>query len=348
MATVNDSTFKQPDVISTPQEPILTRDLTRFSLFPIKDSIAYEMYKKAEASFWTVEEVDLAVDYRHFEALTSDEKHFILRVLGFFATADGIVNENLVQNFMNEVTIPEMRLFYGFQIAIEGIHNEMYGLLIQVFEKNAEKQKKLFNALEEVPSIQTKANWALKWLNSDRPFAERLIAFACVEGIFFSASFCAIFYLKKRQLMPGLTFSNELISRDEGLHRDFACYVYSRLHHKLEEKVVHEIVSSAVDAEREFVADALHVNLIGMNGDLMMEYVKHVANHLLLTLGCSKLYNATNPFEWMDLISLQGKTNFFEKRVGEYQKSGIMETSRNHGNVENITGARAFTTAADF
>lgn len=293
-------------------------------MFPIKYPEIWEMYKKAEASFWTAEEVDLSEDTQHWEALTGDEKHFITHVLAFFAASDGIVLENLAGRFMKEVQVPEARAFYGFQIAIENIHSEMYSLLLETYVKDPKEKSHLFNAFETVPCVAKKADWALNWIESAESFAERIIAFACVEGIFFSGSFCAIFWLKKRGLMPGLTFSNELISRDEGLHCDFACLLYSLLNNKLSEDKVRKIVCDAVEIEREFVCDALPCDLVGMNSKLMSQYIDFVADRLLVALGCSKVYNAQNPFDWMELISLQGKTNFFEKRVGEYQKASVM------------------------
>lgn len=313
---------------TTQHEPLLTPNPKRFVLFPIKHDSVWQMYKKAEASFWTAEEIDLGADLIDWQKLSDNEKHFISHVLAFFAASDGIVNENLAQRFASEVQIPEARCFYGFQIAIENIHSETYSLLIDTYIKDSAERNHLFNAIETVPCVGKKAEWAMRWIGSDRSFAERLIAFAAVEGIFFSGSFCSIFWLKKRGLMPGLTFSNELISRDEGLHCDFACLLYSMLNHKLDEKIIHTIISDAVTIEKEFVCDALPVSLIGMNADMMTQYIEFVADRLLVSLGCSKLYNAKNPFDWMELISLQGKTNFFEKRVSEYQKSGVMDSSK--------------------
>jgi len=308
----------------TMNEPILTENKQRFVLFPIQYHEVWEMYKKAEASFWTAEEVDLAQDLTDWEKLNEGEKHFISHVLAFFAASDGIVNENLASRFASEIQIPEARCFYGFQIAIENIHSEMYSLLIDTYIKDDKEKSRLLNAIETVPCVQKKAEWAIKWINNTDSFAERLIAFAAVEGIFFSGSFCSIFWLKKRGLMPGLSFSNELISRDEGLHTDFACLIYSMLHNKLPESRVLEIITDAVKIEQEFVTDALPVDLIGMNARLMSQYIEFVADRLLVALGCKKYYNVTNPFDWMELISLQGKTNFFEKRVGDYQKAGVM------------------------
>ncbi|WP_394851339.1 ribonucleoside-diphosphate reductase small subunit [Pontibacter diazotrophicus] len=303
-------------------EPILKENPNRFVLFPIQNDKVWQMYKQAEASFWTAEEIDLGQDLKDWENLNDGERHFISHVLAFFAASDGIVNENLAVNFMNEVQIPEARCFYGFQIMMENIHSETYSLLIDTYVKKQSEKDHLFNALETVPAVGRKGEWALKWIESEN-FAERLIAFAAVEGIFFSGSFCSIFWLKKRGLMPGLTFSNELISRDEGLHCDFACLLYSMLNNKLSEERVHEVIRDAVAIEQEFVTDALPVDLIGMNSKLMSQYIEFVADRLLGELGCSKLYNSTNPFDFMEMISLQGKTNFFEKRVGEYQKAGV-------------------------
>ena len=282
------------------------------------------MYKKAEASFWTAEEIDLASDLKDWDNLSNNERHFISHVLAFFAASDGIVNENLTGNFATEVQSAEARCFYGFQIAVENIHSETYSLLIDTYIKDQTEKMHLLHAIETVPSVQKKAEWALKWCDANNAsFAERMIAFAAVEGIFFSGSFCAIFWLKKRGLMPGLCFSNELISRDEGLHCDFACLLYKKLVNKLPESRITEIITNAVEIEKEFVVDALPVELIGMNSGLMCDYIEFCADRLLGALGCSKHYNAVNPFEWMEMISLQGKTNFFEKRVGEYAKSGV-------------------------
>lgn len=307
-------------------EPLLDENSDRFVLFPIKYNEIWEMYKKAEASFWTAEEVDLGGDIKHWEGLNDNERHFISHVLAFFAASDGIVNENLGVRFLKEVQVPEARAFYGFQIAIENIHSEMYSLLLETYIKDPVEKNKLFNAIETVPVVKKKAEWAMKWIESAESFAERLVAFACVEGIFFSGSFCAIYWLKKRGLLPGLTFSNELISRDEGLHTDFACLMYSLLNNKLSTERIAEIVTNAVELEKEFICDALPVDLIGMNARLMSQYIEFVADRLLVALGNAKVYNVTNPFDWMELISLQGKTNFFEKRVGEYQKAGVMNS----------------------
>ena len=309
-------------------EPILKENKDRFVLFPIKHREIWEMYKKAEASFWTAEEIDLSPDLQDWEnKLNNDEKHFIKHVLAFFAASDGIVNENLAINFMNEVQYPEARCFYGYQIMIENIHSETYSLLIDSYIKDPSEKSRLFHAMETVDCVKKKAEWALKWI-SNGSFHERLVAFAAVEGIFFSGSFCSIFWLKKRGLMPGLSFSNELISRDEGLHCDFACLLYSQLVNKLPEARVQEVITNAVEIEKEFVTDALPVRLIGMNAEMMRQYIEFVADRLLVALGCQKIYNATNPFDFMELISLQGKTNFFEKRVAEYQKSGVMNQKK--------------------
>ncbi len=312
------------------QEPILTENKNRFVLFPIQHKDIWEMYKKAEASFWTAEEIDLSSDIRDWEKkLNDDERHFIKHVLAFFAASDGIVNENLAVNFLSEVQYPEARCFYGFQVMIENIHSETYSLLIETYIKDSEEKNTFFHALDTIPCVTKKGEWALRWI-SQGSFAERLVAFAAVEGIFFSGSFCSIFWLKKRGLMPGLSFANELISRDEGLHCDFACLIYSQLVHKLPEEVVVSLINDAVSIEKEFVKDALPVKLIGMNGDLMCQYIEFVADRLLNALGYSKIYQTQNPFDFMELISLQGKTNFFEKRVSEYQKSGVMANKRNH------------------
>jgi ribonucleoside-diphosphate reductase beta chain len=284
----------------------------------------WQMYKKAEASFWTAEEIDLSQDLTDWNnKLTDDEKYFIKHVLAFFAASDGIVNENLAVNFMQEVQYPEARCFYGYQIMIENIHSETYSLLIDTYIKDPAEKNKLFNAIETVPCVTQKAEWALRWISNGN-FNERLVAFAAVEGIFFSGSFCSIFWLKKRGLMPGLSFSNELISRDEGLHCDFACLIYTQLVHQLGSQKVTQIIIDAVEIEKQFVTDALPVKLIGMNAELMCQYIEFVADRLLVSLGCSKHYNTSNPFDFMELISLQNKTNFFEKRVAEYQKSGVM------------------------
>lgn len=310
------------------QEPILQENKDRFVIFPIQHNDIWQFYKNAEASFWTAEEVDLSPDLHDWQnKLNDNERFFISRVLAFFAASDGIVNENLAINFLQEVQYPEARCFYGFQIMIENIHSEMYSLLIDTYVKDPAEKDYLLRAIETIPCVTKKAKWALRWITKGS-FAERLIAFAAVEGIFFSGSFCSIFWLKKRGLMPGLTFSNELISRDEGLHCDFACLLYiNHLQNKLSEETVREIIVDAVAIEKEFVTDALPVKLIGMNAELMCQYIEFVADRLLVALGCNKVWNATNPFDFMELISLQGKTNFFERRVGEYQKTGVAQSS---------------------
>lgn len=307
-------------------EPILKENKDRFVLFPIQHDDIWKFYKKAEASFWTAEEIDLSQDLRDWnETMSDDEKHFIKHVLAFFAASDGIVNENLAENFVSEVQYTEAKFFYGFQIAMENIHSETYSLLIDTYVKDPKEKDYLFNGIETMDCVKKKADWALRWIDKGS-FAERLVAFAAVEGIFFSGSFCSIFWLKKRGLMPGLSFSNELISRDEGLHCDFACLLYNNhINNKLPNETVQEIIADAVSIEKEFVTDSLPVKLIGMNSDLMCQYIEFVADRLLLELGCDKLFNATNPFDFMEMISLQGKTNFFEKRVGEYQKAGVLK-----------------------
>mmetsp|Transcript_38593 Transcript_38593/g.98709 ORF Transcript_38593/g.98709 Transcript_38593/m.98709 type:complete len:416 (+) Transcript_38593:214-1461(+) len=328
-------------------ESILKDSKDRYSMFPVRYDGIWEYYKKAVASFWTVEEVDLSQDQKDWNNLTDNERHFISMILAFFASSDGIVLENLGVRFMTEVMIPEARAFYGFQIAIENVHSEMYSLLLDTYIQDSAKKAFYFNAVETVPCVAKKAEWAIRWINSAGSFAHRVVAFACVEGIHFSGSFCAIFWLKKRGLMPGLTFSNELISRDEGLHTDFACHLYSLLNHKLDQEIVWKIVREAVDLEREFVCDALSCSLVGMNANMMASYIEFVADRLLLALGCEKLYHASNPFDWMELISLQGKTNFFERRVGEYQRAGVMN-SVNHGSVTDGYDQFVFTTEEEF
>lgn len=314
-------------------EPLLTENKDRFVLFPIKHNDIWQMYKQAEASFWTAEEIDLGSDMVDWDnKLNNDEKHFIKHVLAFFAASDGIVNENLAINFLNEVQYPEARCFYGFQIMMENIHSETYSLLIDTYIKDPVEKDGLLHAIDTVPCVKKKAEWALRWI-SKGSFAERLIAFAAVEGIFFSGSFCSIFWLKKRGLMPGLSFSNELISRDEGLHCDFACLLYNQLVNKLSVERVTEVITNAVAIEKEFVSDALPVRLIGMNADMMCQYIEFCADRLLVALNCPKFYNATNPFPFMEMQSLQGKTNFFEKRVAEYQKAGVMSKDNTQNNV---------------
>lgn len=320
-------------------EPILQENKDRFVLFPIVHKDIWEFYKKAEASFWTAEEIDLSQDLKDWANLNDGERHFITHVLAFFAASDGIVNENLAEHFVAEVQYTEAKFFYGFQIAIENIHSETYSLLIDTYVKDGKEKDRLFRGMETMDCVRKKAEWALRWID-EGTFAERLIAFAAVEGIFFSGSFCSIFWMKKRGLMPGLSFSNELISRDEGLHCDFACHLYNEhVVNKLPEETIRAIIKNAVDIEKEFVTDALPVKLIGMNADLMCQYIEFVADRLLSELHCQKLYNSTNPFDFMEMISLQGKTNFFEKRVAEYQKAGVMGGDADH---------KSFTVNEDF
>ncbi|RUS35236.1 beta subunit of ribonucleoside-diphosphate reductase [Jimgerdemannia flammicorona] len=320
-------------------EPILKPNPKRFVLYPIKYNDIWEFYKNAEASFWTAGEVDLIKDKQDWNKLTDNERSFISQTLAFFASADGIVNENLVQRFCNEVQIPEAKCFYGFQIMIENIHSEMYALLIDTYIEDPKEKEYLFNAIENIPCVKKKADWALNWISNERSFAERLVAFAAVEGIFFSSSFASIFWLKKRGLMPGLAFSNEFISRDEGLHRDFACLLFSKLKTKPSGNTIQQIIKDAVDIEREFATQSLPVGLIGMNADLMCQYIEFVADHLLVSLGYSKCYEVENPFDFMNLISLQGKSNFFERRVSEYQRVGVRDRDPSE---------KIFTLKADF
>jgi len=317
---------KLPHIMSQ-IEPILQENKNRFVIFPIKHHDIWDWYKKMEASFWTAEEIDLHQDLNDWNnKLNSDEKYFIKHILAFFAASDGIVNENLAENFVNEVQYAEAKFFYGFQIMMENIHSETYSLLIDTYVKDEVEKDQLFRALEVFPAIKKKADWALKWIDSDS-FAERLIAFAAVEGIFFSGAFCSIFWLKKRGLMPGLTFSNELISRDEGVHCDFAVHLHNHhLINKVPKARIKEILMQALDIEREFITESLPASLIGMNATLMAQYLEFVTDRLLVELGCERVYNSSNPFDFMDMISLQGKTNFFEKRVSEYQKAGVMNS----------------------
>jgi ribonucleoside-diphosphate reductase beta chain len=310
----------------TQNEPILEANENRFVLFPIQHDDIWSFYKRAEASFWTAEEIDLSPDLIDWEnKLNDNERHFVKHVLAFFAASDGIVNENLAENFLSEVQYTEAKFFYGFQVAMENVHSETYSLLIDTYIKDTADKNYLFNAIDTMDCVRKKADWALRWIEQGS-FAERLVAFAAVEGIFFSGSFCSIFWLKKRGLMPGLSFSNELISRDEGLHCDFACLLYNNhVVNKLSKDQVKQIILDAVEIEKEFILDALPVKLIGMNSDLMSQYIEFVADRLLQELGNEKIYNASNPFDFMDMISIQGKTNFFEKRVGEYQKAGVLD-----------------------
>jgi len=306
-------------------EKILQENKNRFVLFPIEHHDIWDYYKKAQQVFWTAEEIDLAQDLTDWEKLNEGEQHFVKHVLAFFAASDGIVNENLAENFVAEVQYTEAKFFYGFQIMMENIHSETYSLLIDTYIKDKEEQNHLFNAIDTVPAVQKKAEWALKWIGSES-FVERLIAFAAVEGIFFSGSFCSIFWLKKRGLMPGLSFSNELISRDEGLHTDFAVHLYkNHIENKLSRERILEIIDSALVIEKEFITEALPVSLIGMNSDLMKQYLEYVSDRLLMDLGVGKVYNTENPFDFMANIALQNKTNFFEKRVADYVKSGVGE-----------------------
>ena len=304
-------------------EKILQENKNRFVLFPIEHHDIWDYYKKAQQVFWTAEEIDLAQDFSDWEKLNEGEQHFVKHVLAFFAASDGIVNENLAENFVSEVQYTEAKFFYGFQIMMENIHSETYSLLIDTYIKDKEEQNHLFNAIDTVPAVQKKAEWALKWIGSES-FVERLIAFAAVEGIFFSGSFCSIFWLKKRGLMPGLSFSNELISRDEGLHTDFAVHLYkNHIENKLSRERILEIIDSALVIEKEFITEALPVSLIGMNSELMKQYLEYVSDRLLMDLGVGKVYNTDNPFDFMANIALQNKTNFFEKRVADYVKSGV-------------------------
>ncbi len=308
------------------EEILLKENKDRFVILPINYPEIWEQYKKHEASFWTAEEIDLSGDMKDWESLNDGERHFISHILAFFAASDGIVNENLAVNFMSEVQLPEARCFYGFQIMMENIHSETYALLIDTYIKNAAEKDKLFHAIDTIPAVKKKAEWALRWIDNGS-FAERLVAFAAVEGIFFSGSFCSIFWLKKRGLMPGLTFSNELISRDEGLHCEFACLLYGMLKNKLSEEAVTGIIKDAVVIEKEFITEALPVGLIGMNATLMQQYIEFVADRWIEALGYAKIYHTSNPFDFMEMISLEGKTNFFEKRVGDYQKAGVMQNN---------------------
>ncbi len=311
-------------------EPILKENPDRFVIFPIQHQELWEEYKKQQACIWTAEEIDLSADLDDWRnVLSEDEKYFVKNVLAFFAASDGIVNENLAENFVKEVQYTEAKFFYGFQIMMENVHSETYSLLIDTYITDPAEKHKLFHAIDTIAAVQKKAEWALKWIGSPH-FQERLIAFAAVEGIFFSGSFCSIFWLKKRGLMPGLSFSNELISRDEGMHTDFAVLLHNKyLANKVSEARIKEIITGALEIEKEFITESLPVRLIGMNSDLMKQYLEFVADRLLVDLGCSKVYGVENPFDFMQNISLQGKTNFFEKRVGEYQKAGVLNSSEN-------------------
>ena len=303
-------------------EPLLTESDERYVMFPIQDDDIWKMYKKQMDCFWRAEEIDLSKDITHWNKLTQNEQHFIKMILAFFAASDGIVLENLGMRFMSEVQLSEARAFYGFQIMMENVHSETYSLLIDTYIKEKEEKTKLFKALENFECIKKKGDWAIKWINDKRSsFATRLIAFACVEGIFFSGAFCAIYWLKKRGLMPGLTFSNELISRDEAMHTEFAILLYSKLRNKTSKKKVYELIKEAVEIEKEFICEALPCRLIGMNAEKMSQYIEFVADRLVVQLGYNKIYNASNPFDFMEMISLEGKTNFFEKRVSDYSLS---------------------------
>lgn len=308
-------------------EDILKISNDRFVLFPIKHDDIWKFYKDAEASFWTAEEIDLQQDLHDWATLKDGEKYFIKNVLAFFAASDGIVGENLAQRFYSEIQLPEARCFYGFQLMMENIHSETYSLLIDTYLTNEEEKRNLLNAIATIPIVKKKADWALDWLSSDKSFAERLVAFAAVEGIFFSSSFCSIYWLKHRKLMPGLSFSNELISRDEGMHCDFACMLYHKLGNKLDCSVVEKIIRQAVEIECEFATESLPVELIGMNSKLMSEYIKFVADRLLVSFGYPKTYNVRNPFDFMEKMSLSNKTNFFEKRTADYSRAGVGKTS---------------------
>ncbi len=300
-------------------EPLLREEENRYVIFPIKNDDFWKMYKRAEANFWTSEELDLSKDHSDWEKLTNDEQYYIKHILAFFAASDGIVNENLVERFCQEVKILEAKFFYGFQIAMENIHSETYSLLIDTYIKDTQEKNKLFNAIDTIPSIKKKADWALKWINDkNSPFSHRILGFAAVEGIFFSGAFCSIFWLKKRGLMPGLCHSNELISRDEGLHTEFAVLMYKNLANKPDQKIIYEIIKEAVEIEKEFITESFSCELLGMNNKLMIQYIECIADRLLLMFGLEKVYHSENPFDWMELIAVQGKTNFFEKRVGEY------------------------------
>jgi len=309
-------------------EPLLVPDDNRFVMFPIKHNDIWEMYKKQIDCFWRAEELDLSKDLTNWESLNADERHFISMILAFFAASDGIVLENLASRFMSEIQVSEARAFYGFQIAMENIHSQTYSLLIETYIKDGEEKHKLFNAIEHFPCIKKKSDWAQKWIHDNRSsFATRLVAFACVEGIFFSGAFCSIYWLKKRGLMPGLTFSNELISRDEALHCEFAILLYSKLLKKVDKARIHELIKEAVDIETEFICEALPCRLIGMNSELMTQYIQFVADRLCVQLGYKKIYNVSNPFDFMELISLEGKTNMFERKISEYSLANKTQTN---------------------
>lgn len=315
--------------MNTSIEPLLIENSNRYVLFPIKYDKIWSEYKRQMACFWTVEEIDLSRDLNDWEKLNDNEQHFIKYILAFFAGSDGIVLENLGQRFINEIQIPEARCAYGFQLMMENIHSETYSLLIDKYITDNKEKNFLFNAINNIPCVAKKAHWAIKWIEDDTSnFATRLIAFACVEGIFFSGSFCAIYWLKKRGLMPGLTFSNELISRDEGMHTDFACLLYSMLNNKLSKNNIYQIIREAVEIEKEFIIDSIPCNLIGMNSVMMCQYIEFVSDRLIIQLGYPKLFNVENPFQFMELISLENKTNFFEKRVSEYSLAKVGNHSK--------------------
>ena len=328
--------YEKKEKVVVESECILSEEEKRYVIFPIKYDEIWKMYKKAEANFWTAEELDLSKDLNDFNLnMNDDERYFVENVLAFFAASDGIVNENLVERFCNDVQLLEAKFFYGFQIAVENIHSETYSLLIDTYVKDLKKKERLFNAIETIPSVKKKADWALKWINDDKAtFGTRVIAFAAVEGIFFSGSFCSIFWLKKRGLMPGLSHSNELISRDEGLHTEFAVLMYSMLTDKPSKETVLSIIKEAVELEKEFITESLPCDLIGMNKELMKQYIEHISDRLLLMFGLEKEYFSENPFDWMELISVQGKTNFFEKRVGEYANIANTKTTDNVFSIE--------------
>ena len=335
MYEYNMSNKQTDNVTIVAPEPILQENPSRFVLFPIKHKKLWDAYKIAEASFWTAEEIDFSKDTNDWESLTKNEKHFLKNIIAFFAGSDGIVLENLVGNFCNEIQLPEARCFYGFQIAIENIHSEVYSLIIDKYVKDELEKATLFYAIEEIPCVKRKADWAMKWMSPDKAsFAERVIAFAVVEGIFFSGSFCAIFWLKKRGLLPGLTFSNELISRDEGMHTDFAVLIYEMLINKLDPERIYSIVTQAVEIEKSFITESIPCALIGMNAELMKQYIEYVADRLLVQLGYAKYYNSENPFEFMQLISMENKTNFFEKRVSEYSLANVTTDGTANDDIE--------------
>jgi ribonucleoside-diphosphate reductase subunit M2 len=321
----------------TQNEPLLAPDDNRFVMFPIKYDDIWKMYQTQIDCFWRAEEIDLTKDTTHWDSLSQEERYFLSMILAFFAASDGIVLENLASRFMNEVQVSEARAFYGFQIAMENIHSQTYSLLIETYIKDKEEKSKLFNAIEHFPCIKKKSDWAQKWIHDNRSsFATRLVAFACVEGIFFSGAFCSIYWMKKRGLMPGLTFSNELISRDEALHCEFAVLLYSKLVKKIDKARIHEIIKEAVDIETEFICEALPCKLIGMNSQLMTQYIQFVADRLSVQLGYKKIYGVGNPFDFMELISLEGKTNMFERKVSEYSMANKTQTENVFELTENF------------